>query len=260
MYDLYYKGVSTPTDTASHSALTLVRRNLDELMPNGSAMYGSQDRDNESLDDLVARLLPDAVNAVHLAAPVHLLEGESIRLDEEAGTPGYGWIDFEMKGSLYTGVAFIWLPAGYKYLRLVAFRAADSEIILTNAIPAASPEGRMQLDKYLRGRSDRPCLVRRQGSLGEFGSIAPEEVGTNEFTYYTFSNPAYYAAHKSAAVPIFEVVPKQEYKGKETTTKYPVSSRLVRNVIDHLTALVLEAYSDQRARVFFTRAADFENV
>ena len=59
-------------------AVTLVRRNLDELELNGSIMYDT-DTDNESLDNIIKRHLPDAINTVHLAAPVQLLEGEDSR-------------------------------------------------------------------------------------------------------------------------------------------------------------------------------------
>ena len=67
----------TPED-----AVMLVRRNLDELEPNGSIMYGT-DTDNESLDNIIKRHLPDAINAVHLAAPVNLLEGEEAVIIDE---------------------------------------------------------------------------------------------------------------------------------------------------------------------------------
>ena len=64
------------------TAIELVRKNLDELDPNGSVMYedenGSADEygDNASLDDIIRRNLPEAINAVHLTAPVAMLEGK----------------------------------------------------------------------------------------------------------------------------------------------------------------------------------------
>ena len=50
-------------------AVALVRKNMDELDPNSSMLYDTENGsaqeygDNQSLDDIVARNLPEAINA-----------------------------------------------------------------------------------------------------------------------------------------------------------------------------------------------------
>ena len=242
---------------SSNTAIKKVRKTLDELQPNGSVMYGSENADNESLDEIIRRSIAEAANAVHMAAPVELLEGENISF--EAPAP-FAVLQFERVNSVYTGVAQIWLPSDCNFLRLVSFKAADSPIVLTSTVPQASPEGHKQLNPYIRGRYDRPVLVRRQGSPGVYASLAETPP---DFLYYTFSNPAHYAEHIPQAIPIFEYIPRQEYitpTQQVSNPTYKVATRVEENVIAYLTALVMETYSDQRAQVFFTRAADFENV
>ena len=126
------------------SAVELVRKNLEELDTNSSDMLSDYE-DNSSLDSIIKRNLPEAINAVGLAAPVALLEGVSV----SAASPSVS----------EDGVLSFSLAADSKFLRLVAFRAADSGIVVTDPIPEAGPEGRKQLNKYVRGRFDRPRLV-----------------------------------------------------------------------------------------------------
>lgn len=217
-------------------AVTLVRKNLDELDPNGSAMYdpSASVGDNASLDDTIKRMLPDAINAIHLAAPIQLLEGK----DVTPISPAVG-----LQGDLY----FL-LPASTKYLRLVAFRAADSSIVVTDPLPEASPEGRKQLNKYVRGRYDRPRLVLLQGR-----HTSPA------FKYYSINTEGTrfqsYRSAPATAISWLSIIEEQFYSA--TALRYEISRRLRQNIIDYLTALVMDIYSDQRAQSFYQKASSF---
>jgi len=202
-------------------AVALVRKNLDELDPNGSVMYDTDNNngDNASLDNTIKRMLPEAINMVHLAAPVQLLEGKNGTITSPSVTDGV--LSFSTTN----------------FLRLVSFKASDSDIVLTDAIPEASPEGRKQLNPYIRGRYDRPRLVRLQAK--------------DSFKYYSLKD----STAAADAVSIFLVVEEQTYNADAVS--YEISYRLRQNIIDCLTAKVMETYNDQRAQTFYQKANNF---
>lgn len=217
-------------------AVSLVRKNLDEQDPNGSVMYDADNGygDNASLDDEIRRTLPEAINAVNLAAPVQLLEGKSVT----ASAP-----DISSEGVLSFS-----LPEGSKFLRLVAFQASDSPIVVTDVLSEASPEGRKQLNRYIRGRYDRPRIVLQQGRHTE-----------PEFKYYTLRNGgSSYAMAPAAAIAQLLVVQEQFYASD--AAGYDISRRLRQNVIDCLTAKVMETYNDQRAQSYYQKANNFPTI
>lgn len=225
------------------TAVTLVRKNLDELDPNGSIMYEDENGssvdygDNASLDNIILRNLPEAINAVHRAAPVQLLEGNPYTDGELAS------VVVNADGSL-----LIALSATAHFLRLVAFQAADSNIVVTDVIGEATPEGRKQLNPTIRGRYDRPKLVQCQGR--HTGPI---------FKYYSLNEHGLnfddYQAQPSSAID--QLVFIKEYKYYDGTVSYDISRVLRQNIIDYLTGLVLETYNDQRAQIFFSKANNF---
>lgn len=243
-------------------AVELVRKNMDELDPNGSMLYDTENGsaseygDNQSLDDIVERNLPEAINAVNLAAPVQLLEGKEHLF--EAGSVSINAAD---------GVMTINLGADDNYLRLVAFQAADSAIVVTDTLAEASAEGRKQLNPYIRGRADRPRLVIRQGKHS--GPV---------LKYYSLSLPVsinYYRDgavvcdehDKPEAIEQFSYVQEQSYPGEHFLTPshqyvygYYISRRIRQNIIDYLTAVVLEVYGDQRAQTFYQKANQFPKI
>ena len=53
-------------------------------------------------------------------------------------------------------------------LRLIAFKASDSPYVVCDPVPEYSAEGRMQLNPYTRGTSDRPRLVLLQGKVEDY--------------------------------------------------------------------------------------------
>jgi len=224
------------------AAQKLVRKNLDEIDPNGSIMYTDENgsssdyADNKSMDDIIAKSLPEAINAIHLAAPVTMLDGETV-------TPTLTVLTNTPSGNAGK-VLNIALASTDKFLRLVAFKAADSDIVVTDAIEEASPEGRKQANKYICGQYDRPRLIHVQGSYG-----APV------FKYYSLKSTTS-TDDTAATVSKILIVKKQEYAA--ATTSYTISEKLRQNIIDYLTGLVLEIYSDQRAQNFFQRAINFQ--
>ena len=223
-------------------AVELVRKNLDELDPNGSIMMDDENGssaaygDNPSLNDIIARNLPEAINAVHLGAPVQLLEGRE-----------YTFTDEDTVSVSEDGVLSFSLGGGSKFLRLVAFQAADSPIVVTDVLGEATPEGRKQLNPYIRGRADRPRLVLSQGQ--HTGPV---------FKYYTLTDAAVYAEDASEAIEQLSYIKEQFFA--DTATDYPISRRLRQNIIDCLTAMVLETYSDQRAQSFYQKANSYPTL
>ena len=227
------------------AAQKLVRKNLDEIDPNGSIMYTDENgsssdyADNKSMDDIIAKSLPEAINAINLAAPVTMLDGESV-------TPTVTVLTNTPSGNAGK-VLNIALASTDKFLRLVAFKASDSDIVVTDAIEEASAEGRKQANKYICGQYDRPRLIHVQGSYG-----APV------FKYYSLKSTTDTSDSTAIgnAVSNILIVKKQEYAA--VTTSYTISEQLRQNIIDYLTGMVLEIYSDQRAQNFFQRAINFQ--
>ena len=213
------------------TAKKLVRKNLDELEPNGSVMYQDEYNDNQSLDDIIARNLPEAINAVHKAAPVQLLQGENVTLIYTPLPPNTmgGVCEFTTDGSVG------------QIMRVVACRAADSVITLTDYTPEASVEGQKQNNPYIRGTYDRPVLVRCQSS-------------PSMWRYYSLKDTT---ENTTGVIAVFQAIYQKEYNETTPASSYFISSLLQQNIIDYLTALVMETYNDQRAQGFFTRANQF---
>ena len=216
-------------------AVRLVRKNLDELEPNGSVMYGGEDSDNASLDKLIERSLPEAINAVNLAAPVTLLEV----INELPQTP------FSVTPTISDGV-ITFTPAISNYLRLVEMRVADSPIVVTAVLDEASAEGRKQLNRYLRGRPDRPRLVRLQGNNG-----------SPSFKYYTTTISPFVQTGNNATIKSFAYVSEVKYNETTPADSYTISQRLRQNILDYTTGMVLQAMGDQRAQSYYQKASIF---
>ena len=225
---------------STSTAIMLVRKNLDEIEPNGSVMYDDENQDNRSLSDIICRNLPEAINSVHQAAPVQLLEGKSV---ED--------VDLDSVNVTDDGILSFVLAADTHFLRLVAFEAADSPIVVTDVLGEATPEGRKQLNPYIRGRADRPRLVLSQGR--HTGPV---------FKYYSLdtTSDGFTAIQDepSSAIDKLSFVQEQFYDGE--ATEYSISRRLRQNIIDCVTAMVLETYSDQRAQSFYQKAVTFTTL
>ena len=248
------------TELKETDAVALVRKNLDEQDPNGSAMYTDENGsaaaygDNSSLDGIIAKNLPEAINAIHKVAPVNLLEGVDL-LDENAAA---GLVDEGEEAPAISddGVLSFTLDEDTNYLRLVAFRADESAIVVTDVIPEASPEGRKQLNPYIRGRIDRPRLVQLQGSHS-----GPS------FKYYTIKDTSPYEGENPSKEPVeaiaeFYYIQEQSYPETPASggNVYDISRRLRQNIIDYLTAKVMETYGDQRSQAYYQKALTFSSL
>lgn len=217
-------------------AIALVRKNLDEVEPNGSVMYEDEGIDNLSLDDIIAKHLPEAINAVHLSAPVQLLEGKPYESSDLVSV------------SITDGILSVALKTDTNYLRLVTFQAADSYIVVTDVLGEASPEGRKQLNPYLRGRADRPRLVLMQGRHS--GPV---------LKYYTLTDGSAYEDNPESAISRLTFVQEQFYIA-DNPNGYDISRRLRQNIIDYLTAMVLETYGNQHAESYYQKANSYSTI
>lgn len=212
------------------AAVKLVRNNLDELDMNGSAMYDT-DNDNNSLDNTIKRHLPEAINAVHMAAPTRLLEGENAT-DKIEGL-GYN----RLAEGVWSYDFAIDDPA---YLRLVAMASSANPLyVVTEVQPMGGVSSRKQLNPYIRGRYDRPRLVQYPPN------------GTPEFCFYSFKS-------QNDKISSLFIIRRQDYDA--SATGYNYSPRLKQNIVDCLTAKVLETFGDQRAQSFYQRAYTFPTI
>ena len=134
-------------------AIAAVRKNLDEQGVNDSVMYVDENGDNQSLDLIISKLLPEAINEVNVTASVEELEGTDVteKIVTQEKNNAIGW-QFR-------------IPEDYRYLRLVLFRCDELTEPVSDVIAEASPEGRKQLSEYTRGTYDRPRLVQLQGDV-----------------------------------------------------------------------------------------------
>ena len=221
-------------DLSPATAIAIVRKNLDEIEPNGSVMYDDENEDNRSLSDIIRKNLPEAINAVNLAAPVVLLEGEEYGYDQ------FTQEEAESVSVSSDNVLSFSLAEDSAFLRLVAFQASDSPIVVTDVIGEASPEGRKQLNKYIRGTYDRPRLIVQQGR-----HTGPQ------FKYYSLKSQL----DPDEAIARLSFVKEQFFTNSNAC--YQISRRLRQNILDYLTAMVLETYGDQRAQGWYTKAASF---
>ena len=269
-------------------AILLVRKNLDEIGANYSEMFSTSD-DNTSLDQTIKRSLPEAINIIHLMAPVELLDWDNAEVNPtftdvaalptgsaitpaakllkyhltaddsvsgfskgdyvEWNTDANTWALYQdiMTSSVDTEtkkVLTFTLPTGSKFLRLVGFQTKDSEITVTNVIGSATAEGRKQANKYIRGQYDRPRLVMEQGSTS---------MKTPTFRYYSLKEAYNGSSAAYDNIKFLRIIKEQEYDA--LAAGYEISYRVKQNIIDYLTALVMQVFSDKRAD-FFTQKAN----
>lgn len=207
-------------------AISAVRKNLDEQGLNDSVMYIDDNVDNESLDSIISRTLPEAINDVHAQAPAYLLEGEEIK---------------EQLAACYIADRVLSFSFNAKLLRVAAFQTMDSPIVVTDIVPEASTEGRKQLNKYVRGTWDNPRLVMLQGT-----TYIPS------FRYYTMKDDTY-LANPSGAVKQLKII--RQLSHSEEANDYPVSAGLVDSAIYKLTALVCAIHGKTNEAAYFSNKA-----
>lgn len=132
-------------------AIAAVRRNLDEVALNNSAMFG-EDTDNSVLDTIIEETLPLAIEAVHLEADASLLEGFLLTEKNLAN------LSSTKNGAL--DMKFL----NWDILRLISFKAGDSPVLVGDACYENSPLARMQDNRFVMGQPDSPVLVEMSDS------------------------------------------------------------------------------------------------
>lgn len=141
-------------------AKEFVRARLDELSQFNSALLADAE-DDRNLGLTIEKLLPEAIEAVHLAAPASLMEGPTI---DESVADSYPESVTLLKGGVLD-IDLSLLPEGTAdMLRLISFIAEDSDVLLTESFHESTPRARMQLNKYIQGKPDDPVLVQMDDS------------------------------------------------------------------------------------------------
>lgn len=224
----------------SDEAVRLVRKNLDEQEINYSDMYNpetempNEDSDSENLDSFIEKTLPEAINIVQMVAPSIILDGMDAVAD--------GKLSIVPDGDV------LGIVLDDTLLRLVNFRAFDSNLALFGYVSEDSAEARMQLNPYSRASYDRPVLVR----------IVGREISRK--TYFKYYCTKYGITEEMApdAVARFEYIP--EYHYSPSVTEYNVSEQLVDRVIYQLTGMCLAVLGNlEQAKYFMALASFTEN-
>lgn len=198
-------------------AILMVRRNFDELSENSSDMEGV-DVDSSEFERTIRMTLPEAINDTHLSVPIEILDGK--HLDEE-----------ELQDVSIGSDGVLSFGTKREVLRLVAFKASDSSVVLTSSIPEHTAIGRMQLNPYTKGTSDNPRLVQLQGK---------KENKLTSYNYYALDN-SYEPASK--AIARFEYIPRYRYD-ESGSGSYDVAESVVDMVISILTGKLLIIYGE----------------
>lgn len=227
-------------------AIAAVRKNLDEQGLNESVMYNDENTDNNSMDSIIAKTLPEAINEIHRIAPVYLLEGDSLigrnapQAEGSAASEPAQINNSLSDVSIRERVLYFTIPD--TCIRLVAFQAADSNIVVTDVIPEASAEGRKQLNPYIQGTYDNPRIVKVQGKGGPMS-----------FRYYTLKDKSFDNQPRSA-INRLEVIYQAVVNNQENAS-YLASTELVDSIIYQLTAMVLAIYGQAEMANYFTQKA-----
>lgn len=209
------------TTLTTEQVIKAVRKNLDEIGENPSGMFGV-DTDNEELDTMIAKTLPEAINFVNAKAPVEMLDGIEATPDNVSVSED-GVLSFDIDD---------------KVLRLVAFKTKDSDIVLVDVIPEASAEGRKQFNKYVRGTFDNPKLVMVQA-----------QQSPSKFRYYTLRE------EMEDPIERLEYIPFEEFELKES---YDVSEAVISDIIYKTTSMVLAIYGEAEKAQYFGSLSDIQ--
>lgn len=201
-----------------------VRTNLDELKFNESMMVGGDDLE---LDRLIGNVAGVCADEVHTSAPSHLLDGVDVLLDDNTVT-----VDEKDNRVL--------ILCPQDIVRLVAFRATDSDMTVASVVPEDSPAGRMQKDRFVRGTYDDPVMVAVQGATG---------INT-QLKYYSLKDPV--TGAPAAKVDVFKVI----YRQIGGAGYVEISDNVISNYYDLVTSRVLSILGETtKAQEFLARAS-----
>ena len=213
-------------------AISFVRARLDEIAFNNDDMILAAD-DDRNLDTTIEQLLPEAVEVVLRSAPEGLLQPQYEVDTTAAQLPVY--VD-DVDSDSTAQTLSVELNEQAKFLRLVYFKAEDSDVYLTKAAPFDSPLARQQANPYTKGTPDLPVLVQRN-------LIGGQVLLT------------YYGTETDEAMLGFISKPELTQQGQLFC---PVG--LESAALNELTAKVLEAYNDQRSQLFHQKANGYLGI
>lgn len=200
----------------------VVRTNLDEIGVNESMML--EGSDDVMLYNIVERIMGESADEVHMAAPAIILDGM---------TP---------PDVRYLATGKVLKMVMRDMLRLVAFKAKDSDYVVSETIPEASAEGRMQLDPYLQGTYDSPKMVLRQG-LNEDTEL--------EMRYYSLKEELKTGETSKDKVDYLLAVPRQIGE----TSSVSISENAIYVFYNLVTAKVLTILGEmEKAQIYYGKA------
>jgi hypothetical protein len=204
-------------------AIAFVRAAIDELQPNGSIFETASDSDSLDLDHIIRSNILQAVTNIHSTAPLSILgkDAQGATLDNATASDKVLSIPF---------------PDGI--LRLVALKATDSAITVTELIPEDSEEAAKQNDPYVCGTYQRPVAVLRY--------YADNPV----IDYYSLRTVPQGSAPSMIAKLLYMPIPA--FVGADENESVPINKYLENAIINQLTGLVLMSYKDDNAQNFFT--------
>lgn len=208
----------------------VIRTNLDELGVNESMMMGGSD--DAMLDEMIWNVAGECADEIHSVAPVQLLDGKDL-LEEGSGYDAKAIsVDSTRKKVLLVPIQDV--------IRLVAFQATDSDYVVSEMIPEASPEGRMQLDSNICGVYDDPKVVLAQGSSDDSGQMR----------YYSLGTELGKDESASSKIKTLEVI----FRQFGATDSVDVADNVTSNFYNLVTAKVLTIMGDQRAQEYYNKA------
>lgn len=148
------------------SAASFVRTILDEL-ETVEEIGLLVDADAVNLQRLVTNSIVEAVVDTHLGASPSVLSGivateqEEAEEDEEPTEQEMadGTEEPAFEASLDKTSGVVTINMLQDTLRVVSVQADDSQVVVCNIYPEHSPEGRKQLNKYVRGVCDDPRVI-----------------------------------------------------------------------------------------------------
>lgn len=200
--------------------MKFVRSRMDELSAAPSDMIADS-VDDRNLSKEVEENLKEAIEHIHLLAPLPLLEASEVLVWEKEGKDNT--VDVKIGTD---GVADITMP-DEDVLRIVYIDVKGCRRVSQLNIED-SPEGRMQLNKWARGTYDDPVAVTMQDTAEHHPHIkiytVPADAGSVNVGVYS--------------------VPEDDGSG------YDISAKLELPVLNYLVAMVLRNYGMQSFQTF----------
>lgn len=218
------------------NAIEFVRARMDELSYSNDDMIVPAD-DDRNFDNTVEKLLPEAAEFVYRAAPARLLEPQGEIAVSAAGTQTAGILSSELRRD---GSIAVTIDLDGGFLRMVSFKASDSDIYVTDTVAFDSPKARMQENPYARGTYDDPVVVERK---------TPRRL-----------HLAYYSVRDAEAVPgfVIEKIDKPSLSTDSGGKNIFCPDFLSLAVLNRLVGMVLETYgSVQQAQAFYQKSATY---